>query len=122
MATHFDRRNFLKTLGLGTGALGAVSLTNAVASETIAKIAAQQEVDWQKIDADHEARVQTFLGNIGAEPNFGGNPLITLWMATPKFLNSLARRLRGRPKQVDPSGFRLQWYGARPRVSCNRGR
>lgn len=76
MTTKFQRREFLKQLTMGTGALGASSLLGAAAlSVPSIDQPQQEELDWEKIDRDHEEKVQTFLDHIGSEENFWRQPL-----------------------------------------------
>ena len=41
----------------------------------VAYFFSQQEVDWQKIDADHKAKVEKFLANIGTDDKFWNNDM-----------------------------------------------
>ena len=76
MSKDFARREFLKQMGAGTGALGMVSagaLMPALRPEVNPLF--QQEVDWEKIDRDHEEKIITFKDNIGKDDNFWRKPL-----------------------------------------------
>lgn len=76
MTKGIARREFIKRLGAGTGALGMVSagaLMPALSPEQNPLF--QEEVDWQQMDADHESHVKTFLDNIGKDENFWRKPL-----------------------------------------------
>lgn len=78
-----DRRKFLKALGLGgAGAAAAMSSSLSFAKEWPVGIGTniQQEGSselepWQQIDADHQAKVETFLGNIGSDDIFWSRPI-----------------------------------------------
>ena len=80
MNSHFNRRRFLKIVGVGAGAAGAAALTRpnvpAMAESQLPAPVQQAAVsDWQAMDEHHQAGVQTFLDNIGAEPNYWGHPI-----------------------------------------------
>ena len=84
MAT-VNRRDFLKALGVGTGAAGAAMLG---ASPVFASggwpaggliqqgDSSEGDVEaWRQIDIDHEAKVNTFLDNIGKDEIFWERPI-----------------------------------------------
>ncbi len=74
--TDIQRREFLKHLGLGTGALGVSSFWGAAAlNVNAADLPQQQEIDWEQIDRDHEAKIKTFLDNVGKDDVFWRKPL-----------------------------------------------
>jgi FtsP/CotA-like multicopper oxidase with cupredoxin domain len=78
MKDQFARRDFIRMMGLSTGAVGAAALVNptaAFASSTLADLAQQREVDWEEIDRKHEERVKIFLDNIGKDDEFWRKPL-----------------------------------------------
>ena len=64
------RREFLKMLGVGTGAAGAAAFTNINPNAPVQMPEQQGEVDWEAIDQHHEEKVQTFLDNIGQDDLF----------------------------------------------------
>lgn len=71
------RRDFLKTLGIGTGALGAGALFNAGATQasdthqpSYSPPAQTVSEASEEMDRMHQEGVQRFLDHIGAEPNF----------------------------------------------------
>jgi FtsP/CotA-like multicopper oxidase with cupredoxin domain len=80
----FTRRQFIRTAGVvgaGAGLTAAcatlVTPTPPAASEDMSGMdmtaaVAQEEPDYKAIDALHKAKVDTFLANIGKEPNFWG--------------------------------------------------
>jgi FtsP/CotA-like multicopper oxidase with cupredoxin domain len=85
-----DRRKFLKALGVGgtVGASAALSGSMAKASGwpaggvessgglPILEQEGSSELEpWQQIDADHKAKVDTFLGNIGTDDIFWSRPI-----------------------------------------------
>jgi FtsP/CotA-like multicopper oxidase with cupredoxin domain len=77
-----QRRDFLKLLGIGVGAAGT-GLVHAqeVTQEPAHDMAAMQSntaqggVDWVAMNEHHRAGVNTFLNNIGQDPQFWGNHL-----------------------------------------------
>ena len=81
------RRNFLGVAGLtGVSALAATGFTkgndgsgttNNIAPGTPPSKPWQEggEEDWREIDRNHRLQVETFLDNIGAEPNFWRQPM-----------------------------------------------
>lgn len=76
MANRIERREFLKKLGLGAGALSAAPLLGADAlGKGVSPEAAprQQETDWQEIDRAHEEKVEMFLANVGTDDLFWNN-------------------------------------------------
>ena len=76
MSKNIARREFIKRMGAGTGALGMVSagaLMPALSPEQNPLF--QEESDWEKVDADHEAKVLTFLDNIGKDDDFWRKPM-----------------------------------------------
>ncbi len=87
MSNGIDRKKFLQLggLGLGLGAVGAGLSGNRLTNVSSVSLASphaatlpnnlHQEVDWQQIDRDHEAKVQTFIENIGQDPDFWRQPL-----------------------------------------------
>ena len=74
-----ERKEFLKRIGMGAGALGAGAFFNPGALTPNAEQggseapSAQAEVDWEQIDADHQAKVLKFLENIGSDERFWNN-------------------------------------------------
>ena len=79
MSDNIARRDFLKKVGLGTGAFGASSLLGGgvFAAPQHSSMASQpeQEMDWEAMDAHHEEGINKFLANIGADDNFWRSPL-----------------------------------------------
>ena len=76
MSDGLERREFLQKLGLGTGALGAATLldTSALVPPKAPVLSPfGQDVDWEKIDADHEEKVKIFLDQIGTNDAFWDN-------------------------------------------------
>lgn len=78
------RRDFLKALGVGTGAMGAGAFFNAgLASASgpsgdLEFSPPMQDSDleaWQVIDNDHQAKVTTFLENAGTDDIFWARPI-----------------------------------------------
>src|SRR5512137_2691240 len=82
---HFTRRQFMRTAGVvgaGAGLTAAcatlttptpapeAAATDAMSMETAP--VAQTPPDYKAIDAAHKARVDTFLANIGKNPDFWG--------------------------------------------------
>jgi manganese oxidase len=76
---HLDRRNFLKLVGAGAGAVGVTALTGS-------QVAAQDDgmtmtpptqggTDWEAMNQHHQMGVQTFLDNIGKDASFWSRPL-----------------------------------------------
>lgn len=61
-------------MGVGAGAVGAgaLGLQAAPARKPVNQTATE---DWQTMDEHHRIAVETFLNNIGADPNFWGLPL-----------------------------------------------
>ncbi|MEP7291540.1 MAG: multicopper oxidase domain-containing protein [Chloroflexota bacterium] len=75
-----QRREFLKFLGIGAGAVGLVKpLMAQEATAThdmpMPTSAPAQQVDWVAMTEHHKAGVDTFLANIGQDPQFWGNEL-----------------------------------------------
>ena len=68
-----QRRDFLKMMGVGAGAVGA----GALGIKTTPKQPARQTSpeDSALMDQHHREAVELFLANIGADPNFWGLPL-----------------------------------------------
>ncbi|WP_343417775.1 multicopper oxidase domain-containing protein [Candidatus Flexifilum breve] len=68
-----QRRDFLKMMGVGAGAVGA----GALGIKTTPKQPARQVTpeDAAAMDQHHREAVELFLANIGADPNFWGLPL-----------------------------------------------
>ena len=79
MSNGLERRDFLKKLGIGTGALGATSLLGVapVVAQSHVALASppHQEMSADEMDAHHEEGVNTYLGNIGQDDNFWRSPL-----------------------------------------------
>jgi len=86
MSKTVNRRDFLKVMGVGTGAVGAALFGQNLAQASSAWPAAatgvnlQQDGDsevepWEQIDIDHEAKVNTFLENIGTDDIFWDRPI-----------------------------------------------
>ena len=76
MSKNIARREFIKRVGAGTGVLGMASsgaMMPALSPEQ--NPPAQEELDWQQIDADHEEKIQAFLDNIGSDDSFWRKPL-----------------------------------------------
>jgi len=80
---HVSRRQFIRTAGVvgaGAGLTAACATlttpTPAASSgnmnDMTAAPVAQTELDYKAIDAAHKAKVDTFLANIGKDPNFWG--------------------------------------------------
>jgi manganese oxidase len=72
------RRKFLGVAGLGIGAASLTAFTGNTGSPTTApnSFPAQEAAkDWQEIDRLHKLQVDTFVGNIGKDPNFWRTPL-----------------------------------------------
>jgi FtsP/CotA-like multicopper oxidase with cupredoxin domain len=73
MNGQLKRREFLKIAGLAAGGTGAVLLsgkTASVAAQDHTAMPAMQMSDWQQMDAHHQAGVDIYLANIGADPTF----------------------------------------------------
>ncbi|MBE2268639.1 MAG: multicopper oxidase domain-containing protein [Anaerolinea sp.] len=75
-----QRRDFLKLMGVGAGALGVSVGANALATNNTtnpkpAQTRQQQAETWEEMDLHHQQAVETFLANIGADPEFWGKPL-----------------------------------------------
>jgi len=73
------RREFLKKMGLGAGALGAlpwIGNKSLYPGEAPAEDTQNQETDWQQIDDDHQAKVTKFLSNIGSDERFWDNKMV----------------------------------------------
>lgn len=67
-----QRRDFLKIAGVGAAGVGAVlaSSKTVVAQEQTPEATAAVQTDADLMDSHHQAGVQTFLDNVGSEPNF----------------------------------------------------
>ncbi len=69
-----DRRDFLKKMGLGVGAVGAspfltsTSFHNEVVKNVV--LGQQGEVDWEEMDRHHKEGMDIFLAQIGTDPGF----------------------------------------------------
>lgn len=79
-----NRREFLKALGVGTGTVGAAAIFGnglVQASGWPSGIIQQDSSSdgdiepWQQIDLDHEAKVNTFLENVGTDDIFWSRPI-----------------------------------------------
>lgn len=79
MSGKFNRRDFLKALGLGTGTAGAAALLNnpVFAGGWPSQQIPQQEgtPEWQDMDTHHAEGVQIFLDQIGDDTRFWDRPL-----------------------------------------------
>lgn len=83
MSLDLERREFLKKLGLGGGALGAAAVfgpspfqaANHSGHTVAAASPQQQEMDWEAMDTHHEEGVKKFLDNIGKDENYWRKPL-----------------------------------------------
>ena len=81
MSANIERREFLKKLGLGGGAVGAAavfgpaSVLSDVHPSAAASAAQAQETDWEAMDHHHEQGIRTFLENMGQDENFWRKPL-----------------------------------------------
>ena len=79
-----NRREFLKTLGIGTGTIGAAAIFGAAPALAgdwrtggiEQGDASDPDIEpWQQIDLDHEEKVDTFLENIGTDDIFWERPI-----------------------------------------------
>ena len=80
MKQQIDRRNFLKMVGAGAGAVGAATLVRPGAlvaqdAEEATAPAQGEAPAWQLMDEHHAEGVQIFLDNIGKDETFWGTPL-----------------------------------------------
>jgi FtsP/CotA-like multicopper oxidase with cupredoxin domain len=80
MPVQFERREFLKKLGVSGGVMGAAAVLgpgSVAASDHPGMSAApvRQEMDWEAMDHHHEEGVKIFLDNIGKEENYWRKPL-----------------------------------------------
>lgn len=73
MKDQIERREFLKRLGVGAGALGAAPLINSNMFSPPEAPEQQEDLDWEQIDLDHKEKVDTFLAYIGADERFWNN-------------------------------------------------
>lgn len=73
-----QRRDFLKAMGLGAGAIGAGALgglPKVVADSSGAPTPSLRQADWQEMDEHHQEGVQIFLDGIGNNPDFWLPPM-----------------------------------------------
>lgn len=78
MSSTMDRRNFLKNMAIGAGALSASAIIQH--NETVGAISTNQGVPAQdmtpeEMDAHHEMGVKMFLDYVGKDPIFWNNKL-----------------------------------------------
>jgi FtsP/CotA-like multicopper oxidase with cupredoxin domain len=72
------RRGFLRAAGLGVGGLGLAALTNAATAQDDMgdmNMTGNVGTNWGEMDAHHQAGVDTFLANIGKDPEFWNTPM-----------------------------------------------
>ena len=67
-----QRRDFLKLMGAGAVSAGAFGLKTTPFDKPMAQT---EPASWEEMDRHHREGVETFLANIGADPNFWGLPL-----------------------------------------------
>jgi FtsP/CotA-like multicopper oxidase with cupredoxin domain len=82
MSKNMERRDFLKLMGAGAGTFGAASVgigstsllhgQNPAMSSLLSPVAQGGQ---EEMDQHHQAGIQTFLDNIGTNPDFWGAPL-----------------------------------------------
>lgn len=79
MSENIGRRNFLKMMGAGAGALGIAATGQAIsgARDSVphsaphtAPLSVPRQQTWQEMDLHHEEVVNVFLNNIGQDPLF----------------------------------------------------
>ncbi len=76
-----ERRNFLKMMGVGAGAVGAGLIARPAAAHNTGSAVPNglfrqgQTEDWQLMNQHHQEGVDIFLANIGQDPNFWRIPL-----------------------------------------------
>jgi FtsP/CotA-like multicopper oxidase with cupredoxin domain len=71
MSGKFNRRDFLRALGVGTGTVGAAFLGGAWPTGTVVAQEGTSTLEpWQDMDIHHEEGVNVFLEQIGADTRF----------------------------------------------------
>ena len=75
MSGEIARREFIKYIGLGAGAVGAAAVLNPGILSAQGEPVEELAVDFQAVDDAHEAKVRTFQEQIGTDDNFWRKPL-----------------------------------------------
>jgi manganese oxidase len=87
MSSKYNRRDFLKALGLGTGTMGAAALfgsgsvlaggwpTGTIRQENPEQTGEPTLQPWEDMDVHHQEGIQAFLDQIGADTRFWDRPL-----------------------------------------------
>jgi FtsP/CotA-like multicopper oxidase with cupredoxin domain len=107
MSNEMVRREFLKRLGVGTGVVGASTLLGSNALNVGAADLTQQEIDWEQMDADHQDKMVTFMGQIGTDDNFWRKPLEFTMDGDVKVFELTVTNIEWetQPGQVFPNAF-----------------
>ena len=76
MNARFDRRQLLKYIGASAGAAGIAAIARpSLAQETTHEASPSGQFDYQAMDSHHQEGINTFLENIGKDPDFWRPPM-----------------------------------------------